>query len=513
MSKLINIKSRFAPAPTGSLHLGSAHTAFFVWLFSKHNKGKFILRLEDSDISNTSDEAKFTIIEELKWLGLVGDNERGVLQSNRIKNGIYDKMLDILWQKNLVKEVDDGSGRGKVITYFPPEKKIIVKDILRGEVVIKYSNSSDSQLSPFIIIRSDKTPVYNFACVVDDILMEITHVIRGDDILSNTAKQISLYNALEHPIPIFAHLSRILDVDGKPLSKRRGSKSISQFKQEGYLSEAILNYLALLGWSSPSGDEILSIKQIINEFTLERVRISPIRFDPVKLDYINAKYIRNLNIESLFIKFNDYLEENNLKIDASKKWVNDFCKIYAPRCNNFRDLYKNSVIYTQDTVVYDKDLFLNYVIYPEVIPIINNFISLLENYSTFNDLFIDDLRSISKKCNVTFKQTAQCIRVILLNSNHTPDLLAVLSLLDKIKIENRMQTCKKMLQSVNWPLVQSISNILLQYQSLYNNTESIIKNNKIPKSVSVQRITLETQCFLKNKLDELIKIKNSLVDF
>lgn len=511
MINKLNVCCRFAPAPTGSLHLGSAHTAFFVWLFVKHHKGKYILRLEDSDQTNTSIEAQSAIIDELKWLGLIEENKKIIIQSTRINEGIYNRMYLKLKKKGLIREVDDNSGRGKAYEYIPPEKKIIVNDFFRGDIPISYSDSSESQLSPFIILRNDGYPVYNFACVVDDIQMGITHVIRGDDILPNTAKQISLYNALEAPLPVFAHLSRVLDIDGKPMSKRRGSKAISQFKQEGYLPEAILNYLAQLGWSSPSGNEILSINQIIKEFTLDRVNISTVKYDPSKLNYINGRYIRQLDTESLVKKFKQFIKENKLSINFSDEWLFNFCKFYASRCNTFSDLYDNHLIYTIDTIKYDYNLFINSILFPEAISFLNECTSLLDVNSEFNDSFINELKSISEKNSISFKHSAQCIRVVLMNSNQTPDLLAIFTLLGKEKAKSRIFNCIELLRLLDWSLIQLLNDFILQCQSLYDNAEKII-NDKIKISNKDTLLSLsDIIYFLKNKIDYLLEIKNNTI--
>ena len=281
---------RFAPAPTGSLHIGSARTALFVWLFARHHGGKFLLRFEDSDQAVSSDQARCSLEDELRWLGIVDDDTETYRQSERREAGVYAAAIEKLRSKGLIRELR--SEKGTALQYVPPEEEIVVQDLFRKPIKILRSDSSESQLSPFIIMRSDGWPTYNFACVVDDIDMDITHVIRGDDILSSTAKQISLYRALEVPLPVFAHLARVFDEVGKPLAKRRGSKSIRQFRNEGFLSEAVVNYLALLGWSHPSGQEILTVEQIIQEFYLERVGISKTCFDPAKMLHKNASHIR-----------------------------------------------------------------------------------------------------------------------------------------------------------------------------------------------------------------------------
>jgi glutamyl-tRNA synthetase len=323
------VRVRFAPSPTGYLHVGNARTALFNYLFAKKQKGAFVLRIEDTDIERSNVEYEAGIIEDLKWIGLewnegpdIGGPYAPYRQSERLEvyreyarrlldNGLAYRCwctkeeLEARRQKaktdgksqgydnrcrNLSKsEIDDyiSSGRKPAIRFRVPEKKIFVNDLIRGTVAF------DTSLQPdFVIMKSDGIPTFHFAVVIDDLLMHITHVIRGEDHLSNTPKHLLIYEALDERPPEFAHMSMTLGPDRSRLSKRHGATSVRQYREEGYLPEAFFNYIALLGWGSTSNQEIFTKEQLIDEFSLERCNKSSAIFDPKKLLWLNGLYLR-----------------------------------------------------------------------------------------------------------------------------------------------------------------------------------------------------------------------------
>ncbi|MDO8885895.1 glutamate--tRNA ligase [Candidatus Oleimmundimicrobium sp.] len=331
------IRVRFAPSPTGVLHIGGARTALYNWLFARHHGGKFILRMEDTDRNRSTEEAIGAIVSSLKWLGLDWDEgpevggaygpyrqtERLSFYKEALKKLLEAKMAyrcycspeeleerrkaalrdgrspgyDGRCKKFTEKEQKDyeKEGRKYAIRFAcPKEGETVVSDIIRGDVVFQ-----NSVLEDFILTRANGLPTYNFAAVVDDATMKITHIIRGIDHLSNTPKQILLYEALSLPLPVFAHLPMILGSDGKPLSKRHGATSVEEYKKNGYLSEAILNYLALLGWSYDEKTTMFSIEDLIEKFSLEKVSKNSAIFDNAKLQWMNGCYIRKLSVDKL----------------------------------------------------------------------------------------------------------------------------------------------------------------------------------------------------------------------
>jgi glutamyl-tRNA synthetase len=296
---LSRVRVRFAPSPTGLLHLGAARTALFNHLFARHRGGELILRIEDTDRGRSRPEFERAQIEDLAWLGLSFD-EGPFRQSER--GGIYEGAVKRLTDAGLTYEGTDESGRSAI--YFrPPERSGRFRDELRGEVTF-------GRIEDFVILKSDGTPSYNFAVVVDDLEMGITHVIRGEEHLSNTARQTLLYRDLGAPEPQFIHLGVILGPDGKKLSKRHGAASIAEYRSEGYLPEALVNYLALLGWNHPEGkEEFAGLDELSRDWDPSRLGASPATFDPDRLLFFNARHIRRLPAEELHLRLEPFLEE------------------------------------------------------------------------------------------------------------------------------------------------------------------------------------------------------------
>jgi glutamyl-tRNA synthetase len=296
---LNGVRVRFAPSPTGLLHLGAAHTALFDYLFARHYGGDLILRIEDTDRERSRPEFERAQLEDLEWLGLIFD-EGPYRQSER--GELYEGAARRLTDSGLTYESTDESGR-RALYFRPPERSGSFTDELRGEVTF-------GGVEDFVIKKSDGTPSYNFAVVVDDLELGITHVIRGEEHLSNTARQTLLYTALGATEPRFIHLGVILGPDGKKLSKRHGAASIADYRGEGYLPEALVNYLALLGWNHPEGkEEFASLEEISRDWDPSRLGGSPATFDPDRLLFFNASHIRHLPAEELRARIEPFFEE------------------------------------------------------------------------------------------------------------------------------------------------------------------------------------------------------------
>lgn len=331
-TKVKKPRVRFAPSPTGALHVGAARSALFNYLFAKKHKGKFVLRIEDTDLERSNPKYEKDITDSLKWLGV--EWNEFYKQSKRIKS--YTKYLKKLLgsgrafycyhsEKELEKERKEklknkqipihicghhgtkNQKQGGIIRFRPPKKKVVFDDLIRGRVEF------DSSLLGDISIAKDlKTPLYNFAVVIDDYEMEISHVIRGEDHISNTPKQILLYEALDLPIPKFAHLPLILGPDKTKLSKRHGAVSITDYKEQGYLPEALINFMALLGWNPGDDQELFTLKELIKEFSLDKVQKGGAIFNIEKLDWFNGYYIRQMSLDKLAKECLPYLIKNGL---------------------------------------------------------------------------------------------------------------------------------------------------------------------------------------------------------
>ena len=293
------VRTRFAPSPTGLLHLGGARTALFNYLFARYHGGELVLRIEDTDRSRSSEEFESSQLEDLEWLGLSFD-EGPYRQSER--GHLYEEAAGRLMEVELAYEAADEDGR-RALYFRPPERSGVFRDALRGEV--HFSNVED-----FVVRKSDGTPSYNFAVVVDDAAMSISHVIRGEEHLPNTVRQALLYRALGESEPEFVHLGLILGPDGRKLSKRHGAASVTQYRSEGYLPEALLSYLALLGWSHPEGrEEFSGLDELARDWDPARLGASPATFDADRLLFVNARSIRALPAEELYRRLEPFLEE------------------------------------------------------------------------------------------------------------------------------------------------------------------------------------------------------------
>ena len=293
------VRVRFAPSPTGLLHIGGARTALFNYLFARYHEGDLVLRIEDTDRERSTPEFERAQLEDLAWLGLTFD-EGPHRQSERGK--VYERAFERVVDAGLAYEDVDEVGR-RALYFRPPERSGSFQDGLRGEVTFR-------AVEDFVIMKSDGTPSYNFAVVVDDADMEITHVIRGEEHLSNTARQGLLYEALGADEPEFIHLGVILGPDGKKLSKRHGAASIADYRGEGYLPEALVNYLALLGWNHPEGKEEFSdLDEIVRDWDPSRLGPSPATFDPDRLLFFDAGHIRSLPREELRQRLEPFLDD------------------------------------------------------------------------------------------------------------------------------------------------------------------------------------------------------------
>ncbi|MEI7640211.1 MAG: glutamate--tRNA ligase [bacterium] len=386
------IKVRFAPSPTGYLHIGGARTALFNYLYAKKHSGQFVLRIEDTDKARETDDSVRIILDSMKWLGLNWDEGPGkdggngpYFQSERLD--IYRKYTDKLLEEGKAyrcfcsKEtldadrktaevekraykypstcrnlnVEDSKRRADagepyvVRILIEQTGETVVKDAVRGEVVIK-----NEVLDDFVILRTDKMPIYNFVVVIDDALMGITHVIRGEDHLSNTPKQIHIFKALGFKLPEFAHIPLILGRDRSRLSKRHGATAVTEYQKMGILPEALFNYLSFLGWS-PNGDEtIMSEEEIIKQFTLEKIHSSGAMFDNDKLLWTNGVYIRNMKVEELAEKCFPFLKEANLVDEnTDKKYIEKVTGLQQEKLRSLAEMAPLSGFFFKDEIDYD----------------------------------------------------------------------------------------------------------------------------------------------------------------
>jgi glutamyl-tRNA synthetase len=293
---------RFAPSPTGFLHIGSVHTALFNWLLARHEGGEFRLRIENTDTSREVAEATDQILDSLRWLGLDWDGEV-TFQLDRMERCQEEA-------RRLLEEGKAYEDEGAIRIRMPDEGATGWDDLVRGRIDVP-----NERLEDLVAIRADGRPTYNFASPVEDWLDGITHVVRGEDHISNTPKQIRILEALGAPVPRYAHLANVNGQDGKKLSKRHGAVSVAEFRTDGYLPEALVNYLALLGWSYDGETELMTREELVERFTLERVGASPAVFDYAKLEHFNGIYLRALPPDEYADRLVGYLREQGVEWD------------------------------------------------------------------------------------------------------------------------------------------------------------------------------------------------------
>ncbi|OQY09335.1 MAG: glutamate--tRNA ligase [Marinitoga sp. 4572_148] len=454
------IRLRFAPSPTGYLHVGGVRTALFNWLYAKKYNGKFILRIEDTDIERSSKEYENSILNSLKWCGLKWDEGPDIngeygpyRQSERLK--IYDKYINYLIEKNKAYYAvyDNDNNEIYTSTEYPEEykdKSIVVKfkvkkegntefdDLLKGKIVFR-----NDLLDDFIIKRSNGIPVYNFTVVIDDHLMEISHVIRGEDHISNTQKQIMLYKALGWVPPKFMHIPLILGNDRKPLSKRHGGTTVEYFRNDGILNDALMNYLALLGWTID--DEIFLFKEKINNFSPDKISNKGVIFDYEKLEWICGKHLRMKNIEELlneYIDWLNYIKELELKehVLSDKKYSLNVLSICREKVNTLKQLKDFSRNFFVEDFDYE-DKFIEKFLKKEWA---GNLIKVAkEKFEELNEYTIENvekiIRGIAELKITSKKNTFQTIRGVVLGKLVTPGLFESIAILGKEKTVSRFK--------------------------------------------------------------------------
>ena len=308
----MSVRTRFAPSPTGYLHVGGARTALFNYLFARKHGGTFVLRVEDTDEARNTQEARDAIFSGMKWLGLDWDEGEGkggdfgpYNQSERKEH--YDRWFEVLREKGRVYE-DDGAWRFRF-----ERKPVTMHDLVCGEVTIDYRDESNTP--DMVVRRSDGSYVFHFVNVVDDLEMKISHVIRGEDHLMNTPKHLQLFEALDAPAPLYAHIPLILNPNGSKMSKRDLGAAVGDYPKQGFIAPAVVNFIALLGWSPKSEDEIFTLDELVDRFSLEAVNRSPARFDPEKCSWVNQQHLLKLAPEDFIEAAKPFVAEAGLPVD------------------------------------------------------------------------------------------------------------------------------------------------------------------------------------------------------
>ena len=454
------IRTRFAPSPTGFLHVGGARTALFNWLFARHNGGEFVLRVEDTDQVRSTDESTKAILDAMTWLGLTWDEgphfqaqrvdlHREMvrklvaegkaycctctpeeLEANRkqaLATGKKPKYDGKCRNKNLTKSA------GSVVRFRGTETgTTIVEDLIKGNITF-----NNDELDDLVIERGDGYPTYNFAVVVDDALMNITHVIRGDDHVNNTPRQILMYQALGFTVPKFAHVPMILGSDKARLSKRHGATSVMAYKEMGFLPEALVNYLVRLSWAH--GDqEIFSPQELIDLFSLDAVGKSPAVFNTEKLLWLNAHYIKEANPERLMEEMKILWPADIQMGDAVfiKKVIADL----QPRVKTLVEMATMAGFYFADQVQYEEQAAQKFLV-PDMTAYLQAMVAAIPAVHNFNKDGIEDfLKAFVQERDIKFKVIAQPLRVALTGKTVSPGIDEVMVTLGKDRVVQRINT-------------------------------------------------------------------------
>lgn len=468
------IRVRFAPSPTGYLHIGGARTALYNWLFVKALKGVFILRIEDTDRTRSTEEAVKAILDGLEWLGIEWDEGPGVggdfgpyFQTQRLN--IYkewsarllkeDKAYycfctpeELAEQRRIAAEKKEApkynakcrklskaeaekqlkAGKVPVIRFRLPETGVTkVHDLIRGEV-----NFENEVLDDFVIIKSDGFPTYNFAAVVDDHLMKVTHVIRGDDHLSNTPRQILLYQAFGLTPPKFAHIPMIMGPDKARLSKRHGATSVIEYKDLGYLPEAMVNYIARLGWGFKD-QEIFSRQELVEKFSLEKVQKTSAVFDVNKLNWLNSHYIKGLSAESLNSHVMPFIEKAYPGTDRA--YAEKVIKCLHDRLKTFVEIVPLSEYFFNDDFTVDPEAKAKYLDKPGAKEIVSKLREKLSKVNTFNKESLEPVfKGLAEELKVKLGEIIHPTRALLTGRAESPGIYDVLEVLGKVRTLKRL---------------------------------------------------------------------------
>lgn len=478
----MTVRVRIAPSPTGTLHIGTARTAIFNWLFASRYKGKFILRIEDTDEQRSKPEFVEDIKSGLAWLGLIWD-EGPFFQTQRLSS--YHKAIQQLLDQGLAyrcyctseelenmkeiqksnnqapkydnrhryltaeqREAFEAEGRKAVIRFIiNEEQEIRWNDLIRGHMIWKGTDLGGDMVIARVKESSDQLfgqPLYNLAVVVDDIDMNISHVIRGEDHIANTAKQILLYEALGKTIPYFAHTPLILNKEGRKLSKRDGVTSINDFQKMGFLSEALVNYMSLLGWTlSDSTQEIFSLEEIAESFDLERVNKAGAKFDWDKLDWVNSQYLHKMPVQQLLDLLIPYWKEANYPIDINLdlQWLERITILIQPSLVRLNDVIKESSFFFGENINYSNEALLH-MEQDNAMDIIQLALAKIEKYPILNEDEIKEIISeIVKTLKVKKGLVMRSLRAGLSGKLNGPDLIESWSILnikgwDKSRLKN-----------------------------------------------------------------------------
>lgn len=427
------VRVRFAPSPTGYLHIGGARTCLFNWLYARAKKGKFILRIEDTDSKRSEKRYLDEILESLSWLGLKWDEI--YFQSQRFQ--IYKEFAQKLLKEGKAYSEKSPDDSEAIIFKIHPQT-VKINDLIRGEIEFDSATIKDQ-----VLVKSDSTPTYNFACVVDDAAMGITHVIRGDDHISNTPKQVLMYKALDFPLPEFAHLPLILGAEGGRLSKRTGATAVSDYRKMGYLPEALVNFLLLLGWAPGDNRELIDIEDAVKLFDIKNINKTAAVFNAKKLDWISSEYIKRQDpgkLTDLIIPM--LIAKGHIKVNSfDRNRILDLVRLFQARISKLEDFVEWSDFFFVKEITIDpdalekltgEDLSREFALFVERL-------DALEKSNKFEVSGIEAMfRDMVKELNVESRRLIHPIRAAITGKTIGPGLFEVIYFLGSDKVKERL---------------------------------------------------------------------------
>lgn len=456
----MTIRTRFAPSPTGNLHLGSIRTALYSWLYARNQGGEFVLRIEDTDQERSTKEMIQTVFDSMEWLGL--DYDTGPFYQTKrldyyqqfaaklISSGFAypcycsKERLNELRERQLANKEKpryNGYCRDKNLPLDEGKPHVIrFKNDREGTInftdqILGPISFQNNELDDLVIVRSDGLPTYNFCVVVDDFDMKITHVVRGADHINNTPRQINIFRALGAKLPVYAHVPLILGQDGKLLSKRHGAKSVLQYRDEGFLPEAILNYLVRLGWSH--GDqEIFSHEEMIKLFDIKDINKAAASFDPGKLLWLNRHYLKNLDPQIVAVYLKPFMQALNINEKNGPK-LSELVVALRERAETLQEMVGKSRIFYEDFSHYEENAKKHLT--TEIIPLVDTFKQKLENLTAWTDENLHQvIEDTAKQFDLKLGKVAQPIRIIVTGSTVSPPLNVTLRLIGKKRVLERI---------------------------------------------------------------------------
>jgi glutamyl-tRNA synthetase len=461
------VVTRFPPSPTGALHLGGARTALFNWLYARHTGGRFVLRIEDTDTARSTQESVDVIFDALRWLGIDWD-DGPYFQSKRIE--IYRSYIEKLLASGDAyyctcsserleamrteamarggKPKYDGTCRdlglsavkGAVVRFRAPlTGTTVLKDVVKGSIVFQ-----NAELDDFIIARSDGSPTYNFCVVIDDLTMGINTIIRGDDHVMNTPKQMLLYRALGCDLPTYAHVPMVLGEDRARLSKRHGARSVTAYREMGFLPEALINYLVRLGWSH--GDqEFFTRDELIEKFSLDHIGKSAGIFDPEKLLALNQEHMRAKPLKELAEKLVPFLQEKDIAAEAGET-LERAVETLLPRTKTLEEMAEAGRFYFEEAVQYEEKA-VNKFFKPDAAEPLKILREKLEKLESFDEASLESaFQEVMEETGLKLGKIAQPVRVALTGKTASPGIFEVVSILGKIKVLQRLEAAIEFLQ-------------------------------------------------------------------